>query len=62
MTVVAQLKKGDRVLTSGGLYGTVVGINEKDGIVVLRISDDVKVEIGRSFITSVKAGEEIKSE
>ena len=60
--MLSQLKKGDRVLTSGGLYGTVVGINEKDNIVVLRISDDVKVEIGRSYITSVKAGEEIKSE
>lgn len=60
--MLSQLKKGDRVLTSGGLYGTVVGINEKDSIVVLRISDDVKVEIDRNHITSVKVGEEIKSE
>ncbi len=60
--MLSKLKKGDRILTTGGLYGTVVGINEKDDIVVIRISDDVKVEIGRSFITSVKAGEEIKSE
>jgi len=45
------LKKGDRVLTTGGMYGTIVGI--KDDVAVLRIADEVKVEIARSSIQSV---------
>ena len=53
--MLKNLKKGDRVLTSGGLYGIVVGINEKDNLVVLRISDEVKVEVSRSYIASVKS-------
>ncbi len=46
------IRKGDRVLTSGGLYGTVVG--ERDGIVVLKVSDDVKMEFARDAIVQVK--------
>lgn len=45
------LKKGDRVLTSGGLYGTVVGVDE--GKVVLKISDDVKAEFAKSAVSQV---------
>ena len=48
-----QLKKGDRVLTSGGLYGDVVGVKEKEDVVVLRIADEVKVEVSRKSVTSV---------
>ena len=39
------LKKGDRVLTTGGMLGTVVGID--DSKIVLRISEDVKAEFAR---------------
>ena len=45
------LKKGDKVLTSGGLYGTVVGLEE--GKVTLKIADDVKAEFARSAVVSV---------
>jgi len=48
----ASIRKGDRVLTTGGLYGTVVG--ERDGIVVLKVSDDVKLEFARDAIIQVK--------
>ena len=40
------LKTGDKVVTSGGLLGTVVGLDT--GIVQLRISDKVKVDVTRS--------------
>src|SRR5258706_5727795 len=49
------LKKGDRVLTSGGLYGWVVGIREKDDVVVLRIAEEVKIEVSRKAISNVVA-------
>ncbi len=56
-SMLEALKKGDRVLTSGGLYGVVAGVHEKEEIVVLKIAENVKVEVSRSSITSVKAGE-----
>ncbi len=43
--MLSALKPGDKVITSGGLYGTVVGL--KDDVVQLRIADQVRVEVGR---------------
>ena len=48
----ASIRKGDRVLTTGGLYGTVVG--EREGVVVLKVADDVKMEFARDAIVQVK--------
>ena len=48
---VEALKKGDRVLTTGGIFGTVV--NFKDNLIVLKISDDVKVEVIKTAVASV---------
>jgi preprotein translocase subunit YajC len=42
------LKKGDRVITSGGLIGTIIGID--DQIVNLEIADRVRIEIGRPYV------------
>ena len=47
------LKKGDRVVTSGGIYGTVQGVEAE--VVYLKIADNVKVKVARSAITSVVA-------
>jgi preprotein translocase subunit YajC len=49
--MLTSLKKGDRVLTSGGIYGTIQGV-EPD-VVYLRIAENVKVKVSRSAITSV---------
>ena len=46
-----RISKGDRVVTSGGMYGTVVGV--KDNIVVLRIADEVKVEFSKSSVSGI---------
>ncbi len=45
------VKKGDRIVTSSGIYGTVHGI--KDNIVVVKIAENVKVEMLKSSITGV---------
>ncbi len=45
------LKRGDRVVTSGGIIGSVVGIDE--GKVVLRVSEDVKLEFVKSAVVQV---------
>ncbi|HTO13961.1 MAG TPA: preprotein translocase subunit YajC [Candidatus Binatia bacterium] len=45
------LKKGDRVVTTSGMHGTVVGLNEHT--VTLRVGDQVKLEFDRSAIGRV---------
>ena len=54
--MLAALKKGDRVLTSGGIFGSVLGVD--DTKVVLKIgegvkSEDIKVEFAKSAIVQV---------
>ncbi len=53
--MLANLKTGDRVLTSGGLYGTIVGFRE--GVVQLQVAKDVKLDVARSAITGLQAME-----
>ncbi|MEQ1834599.1 MAG: preprotein translocase subunit YajC [Candidatus Eisenbacteria bacterium] len=48
---IEQLKKGDRVLTTSGMFATVVSI-EADRA-VLKINDETKVEFAKSAIASV---------
>jgi len=50
--MLASIRKGDRVLTTGGIFGVVVGT--KDDVVVLKVSDDVKLEFSRASIVQVK--------
>lgn len=45
------LQKGARVVTIGGIYGTISSLNEK--IVKLKIADRVEIEVARSSIGSV---------
>jgi preprotein translocase subunit YajC len=49
--LLSAVKKGDRVVTSSGLYGTVVGLSEQT--VTLRVADQVKLEFERSAIARI---------
>ena len=49
--MVKNLAKNDEVITSGGLHGTVVGLKESS--ILLRIAENVKVEVERSAVTQV---------
>ncbi|MFQ5628863.1 MAG: preprotein translocase subunit YajC [bacterium] len=42
------LQKGDKVLTSGGIYGKIVGVKEKSFLV--QIADNTKVEISKTAV------------
>jgi len=57
--MVDSLKRGDEVITSGGIIGIVDRVLEDDRIEV-KLADNVKVEIIRSTITSLLKKEEIK--
>ncbi len=47
-TLLSAVKKGDRVVTTGGLHGTVVGLNEHT--VTLKVTDQVRLDFDRSAI------------
>jgi preprotein translocase subunit YajC len=52
--MLSAVRKGDRVLTVGGVFGTVIGRKgEKDEVVVLKVADDVKMEFSKSSIVQV---------
>ena len=59
LAMVAGLKRGDEVITSGGIIGTVERVMEDDRIEVL-IGENTKVQIIRSTITSLLKKEEVK--
>ena len=50
--MISALKKGDKVITNGGLFGTIVGI-EGDSV-QLRIADQVKVKVLRSAVAGLQ--------
>lgn len=56
------LQKGDRVITIGGILGTVAGLREKDNIVILKVADNVKLEVTKSAIARKLAEGEASSE
>lgn len=49
------LKKGDRVVTTGGIYGTVQGVEAE--VIYLKIAENVKVKVARSAISGIVSGE-----
>ena len=53
--MLKEIKKGDRVVTSGGIIGTVHGVD--DAKVVIRIADDVKVEFTKASIVQLLTAE-----
>ncbi len=49
--MIASLKKGDRVVSSGGLHGTITGIS--DDVVTMEIAPKVRVKVSRGSIAGV---------
>ena len=50
--MVAGLKKNDEVITAGGIHGTIM--NVKDATVTLKVDDNVKVEVQKSSVMTMK--------
>lgn len=49
--MLGALKNGDRVMTSGGIFGTVVGVT--DDVIQLRIADSVKIQVAKSAVSQL---------
>ncbi len=54
--MLAGLKTGDRVVTSGGIYGTIVGFRDLK-VVQLQVANQVKVDVAKSAITGLESAE-----
>lgn len=49
--MLSNLEKGDKVVTNGGIHGIIAGLEDKTAL--LQVSDNVKLKIERSAITTV---------
>ena len=49
-TMLQDLKKGDRVVTAGGIYGVIAGEREKENIFIVKIAENVKIEVAKDRI------------
>ncbi len=52
--LINNLKSGDRVITTGGIYGVVTAVKEKS--VILKIADNVKIEVSKNAIAGLQQG------
>lgn len=51
--MIDALKKGDKIITAGGIYGTIVGVKEKENIIILKIDDNTKIELAKGSVAQV---------
>lgn len=54
--LLAGLKKGDSVVTTGGIYGVITGLT--DTVVTLEIAEKVRVKVSRAHILGKEGGKE----
>ncbi|MDI6889317.1 MAG: preprotein translocase subunit YajC [Thermodesulfovibrionales bacterium] len=54
--MVENLKKGDKVVTSGGVYGVIEAVGANT--VTVKIAENVKVKLGKTFIAALRTPSE----
>jgi preprotein translocase subunit YajC len=55
-SMIAAIKNGDKVITSSGIYGVVAGV--KDKTFILKIADQVKIEVAKNAVAGLQGPEE----
>ena len=55
-STIDALKRGDRVITSGGIYGEVV--STEGGVVFLKVADNVRLKMSKSSIAGLEQEEQ----
>lgn len=58
--MIAAMRRGDKVTTSGGLVGTVVKVTDDSEYVDVEIAKDVKVQIVRAMVADIKSKSDAK--
>jgi len=54
--MISALKKGDRIITSGGIYGTVSAV--EDSSLLVKVAENVKVRVSKSAVAGPAGGDE----
>jgi len=54
--MISALKNGDRVITGSGIYGVIAGV--KDKTFILKIADQVKIEVAKSAVAGLQGPDE----
>ena len=55
--MLADLKKGDKIMTNGGIYGLIEDIDAETAILKVGIKDDVKIKVNRTYIAGLRTKE-----
>ena len=58
--MLGAIKAGDKIVTSGGIYGTINGIDGDSVILKISSEPQVKIRIARAAIAQVEASEDAK--
>jgi preprotein translocase subunit YajC len=58
--MIAGLKKGDRVVTSGGIFGTVATV--EDQALLLKVAENTKIRVSKSAVAGLVGGDGAPSE
>ena len=48
--MMQSVQKGDRIVTSGGIHGDVVGVKENKNTLIVKIAENLKIELDRSSV------------
>src|SRR4029079_5879403 len=56
-SLLKSLKPGDKIITSSGIYGTIVAVREKEDTVLVRIAQSVSIEMLRSSVAGLQSSE-----
>ncbi len=55
--MIEALKKGDKIVTIGGIFGTIVGLKEKENSIIVKVAENTKIELLRSSVAKVIGSE-----
>jgi preprotein translocase subunit YajC len=58
--MISELKNGDKVVTSSGIFGVVAGV--KDKTFILKIADQVKIEVTKNAIAGLQGPEDTQQQ
>ena len=51
--MIETLKKGDKIVTVGGIFGVIAGVKEKEGTLIVKIADNTKIELVKTSVAKV---------
>ena len=47
------LKKGDKIVTIGGIHGTIQGFKEKNTLVLLKVDNNINITLSKTAVTGL---------